>query len=227
MRHLLVFLSPLFFVAIANAEQLRVCVLIDQSQSFKEPPLASADFAGLLQHMTEHGGELAVGQIAATADRPLLRLTLPPSPTVPKSPENITNPFARAQGHRDYANQVAAYEQQVQERKESVDFQLEAFRSALSRRLSKPKKAKQTNLSAALRRCRLYFDEAPGRKVLLLYSDGVHDHQELSPSDAGLRFEEMALLINGTGSDKHSLTYLSPLRFESMFSAIRHILRGE
>ena len=170
------------------------------------------------------GGELGVGLITDDSNRGLLRVRIDAPPVQPADPVSESNPFAAAIKAGDYEKLKQNYDSQLAVWKEAMENRLLPFRQELKALVTAPSNAPKTDIWGAVGRIELFLGEdesswnANTKKYGILVSDC---EDNVHRKAVATRSESTWLVVNGTPVPQ--LPSLSPVRFESIGAAVRHI----
>lgn len=198
---------------------LRVAVALDKTGSSEPNGVSSVtvdDFSALIGLIRNRGGELAVGLIQETSNRPLLRLRIEP-PETEGTPGAETNPYRRAemQSSQRHKDSIRAKE---------LDDQITNFKRDLAARTSIPANAQRTALCEAIQRVDLFLQEESAwrdvQRFAVFVTDG-EDNVAKSPCSP-MKSDSRLILIKGVG-ELGAFKNWSPLVFESPRAAFSWI----
>jgi len=205
----------------------KIAIMIDSTGSrlrTRTPTATEEDFEPYYDVLKKCGGELAVGLITDDSNQGLLRVRIDVPPTKPAPPANEANPFALAVKAGEYEKVKQNYDGQLVVWREAMDKRFLNFKKELKTLLSASPCARKTDIWGAVARMDIFLAEddsswnATTKKYGVLVSDcddNVRKNAVAPKSDATW------LIVNGTPVSQ--LTALSPMHFESLDSAARHI----
>ena len=219
--------SPAISITEPACNPVRVAIMLDKTGSANQmrTPLMSDDDVDLyFEVLRKCGGELGVGLITDDSNRSLLRVRIDAPPMKPAAPANENNPFAGAIAAGKYEQEKQNYDSQFAVWKEAMEKRLAPFRQDLNALVTAPSSAPKTDIWGAVGRIELFLGEDESswktatKKFGILVSDcedNVH-RKTVTPKSAA-----SWIVVNGTPVAQ--LPTLSPVRFESIGSAARHI----
>jgi hypothetical protein len=159
---------------------LKIAVLLDHSESAEEasvPQFEEAHLRQLITLITEHGGEIALFSVRATAHGGLKRLRIaPPLPQQPKKPNTSKETMSQEQRLlTKYRAEKSAWDENERQRLEQAQADTAAFLEAVRELLFAPRTEKYSDVVGSLRRVDTYFLEdessAESRKAMLCLTD--------------------------------------------------------
>ena len=218
--------------AFKNGNPVRVAMLIDATGSMQNartdrPKIE--DLEPLFSLCREAGCEIAVDIITQSSNRGMVRLLVFPPPVAPIPPDEKMNPYDRAEKLVKHNELMSEYEKnKATPWKKHTETEITKFKNAIQPLLQHPANSPMTNLYDAIRRADTAVGEPddvfgkPTHRYIIVISDAVHNAASGKPS---LISGAKLILVNGVV--ENSLKELSPLRFESVTTAILWVVAKE
>lgn len=210
---------------------LKVGLMLDKSGSANSTRTAQPsveDIQPIIDKTREVGGEFAVGLISDDSNRPLIRLRIDPPPVEPVKPNDVGDADQIATEYDKYNKDQKVYEKQAKAWEQETEKRINKFVSEIEPILRLKANARRSDVLNALNRVDLYLGEKDPvfstniRKVIILNSDAQDNVKaKLNTLNSGARL----IVVNGIGS-VGSLKALNPELFESLKSAVNHIVKG-
>lgn len=223
-------------------------IAIDQSTSMGMARVASTkleNFQAIDEALIKTGGTLAISSICQNSNRPLLRATLDPPPTLPsitmeKPPEvpNTTagNPFTARKRSDVYQKEAQEYDKKLATiNKALTDFQgklaaqqthnrqeLDTIKAQVKEIIEHPRNCQATDIQNSIGRANLFFKEQTSwpktRKFALFITDGL---DTFSKQPAQIKADKV-LLVNGS-NDVGIFNNIPHQQFEAPSAALKQL----
>jgi hypothetical protein len=201
----------------------------------RTPVVQAADLDELVERTVRCGGEIALGDVAAESDKPLLRLYVPQPSAPPAGPAGGRSPLLARQERERYAAELAAFRRSDSLRTTAGERDARAFRQRATALLARPRDAQRSDVNGAVARMALFLSEpghaagnsawtTPPRKVATLISDAeetAHRHPVTISLGADVEF----YVVNGEPVSDSLIAPLKAQRFESFTALVRHLLQ--
>ena len=205
----------------AKARPVKVGVALDKTGSTEPNGVSGAtidDFAILLDLLREQGGEVAVGLIRETSNRPLLRLPIaPPLEVDPR--QASSNPFERAAAREKVKAQDSARQQEDEAATKRFVTELRAL-------IQTPADARKTAICQAMERMDLFLHEDDGRwlgrvdKFAVFITDG---QENVDPTPCRTKLSGARVVVVKGGGDVGVFSSLDVKLFEAPGAAFSWI----
>ncbi|HEU4886119.1 MAG TPA: hypothetical protein VFT45_28025, partial [Longimicrobium sp.] len=148
----------------------------------RTPVVQASDLDDLVARTVRCGGEIAVGDVSAESDRPLLRLYVPQPAAPPATPAGGRSPLLARQERERYAADSAAYRRSDSLRTSAGERDARIFRQQAATLLARPRDAARSDVNGAIARMALFLAEPdhaagssawtpPPRRIAALISD--------------------------------------------------------
>jgi hypothetical protein len=207
-----------------------VGVLIDQTKSMRSTSTATPtveDFDALLNKLSACGGELDAAFVRDRAEASVSRLRFPEPPPMPDKPVQVAGEEDYEFGDRmaDYGRQLLDRRDEIAQTRTNLDPAIQAFRSAMRERLSRPL-ADHTDFNSALNDAEVFLASAVGggwrtrpERYLIINSDAL---DEKLKRRLGIKSGATVFWIN-TSTDDSALSGFQFTRFSDFATAVRRI----
>ena len=208
---------------------VRIVVLVDKTGSVKQNGIdqpVPEDLVTLVELVGVAGGELAVGRITDSSDKPLWRFAVETPPVEPIRPAQDGNPFQVDVEMAEYAQVMAGYREKLQSWTDGYASKEESFMQSMRSFLEGPADAQRTDLWRAVGRGSRFLSEplvgaeTPPLLFLVLVTDG-QDNVRSKPVQLGV--PARVAVVHGA-LEIGDLAQLQPQSFESFDAAVRWIV---
>jgi hypothetical protein len=213
--------------------QLRIVVEQDKTGSATRnltPQIGADDLLPLIELIKQSGGDLALGLVLETANRPFARLHIEPPPFTPvlKEPSRDLPVLAQNRQWAQYRRQRNARDAADSARRGDQNRDIARFLPAAKSILETPAKAKCTDFWGAMDRAATFHNEPLGPVVPTprMYTIIISDAEHNCGPYRGDKFPGQVVMVNGNpGMGSLGSTKIRVARFENLPAAVRFIQR--
>jgi hypothetical protein len=211
--------------------QLRIVVEQDKTGSANRnltPQIETDDLLPLIELIRQSGGDLALGLVLETANRPFVRLHIEPPLVIPplNEPSRELPVLAQNRQWAQYRRQKTARDAAEDARRRVQDKDIATFLNAAKSILDAPAKAKCTDFWGALDRAATLHNEPLGPAVPTprMYTVVISDAEHNCGPYRGDKFPGQLLMVNGNpGMGSFTSTKIRVARFENLPAAVRFL----